>query len=158
MEDKSKELNSFISLVNDKLNFKGIVGDNNPVSIDYTLPLGDNLGYTSLELLLLSLSSCIGSAVLTFLRKMRKTITCFEIHTKGIRKEEHPTGFKTIFIEIEMVSSDVTDDDLIKVLKISEETYCPVWSMLKGNVEIVVKYAINPEGMKKADLKEMIVH
>jgi putative redox protein len=73
--DKSKELISSIRLINDKLHFEGTAGDSIPVSIDYTPPLGDNLGYTSLELLLLSLSSCIGSSVLTFLRKMRKTIT-----------------------------------------------------------------------------------
>lgn len=45
MFDKSKELNTSISLINDKLNFIGTVGENAPVSIDYTPPLGDNLGY-----------------------------------------------------------------------------------------------------------------
>jgi putative redox protein len=142
MIDKSKELNASISLINDRLHFKGIVGDNIPISIDYIPPLGDNLGYTSLELLLLSLTSCIGSAVLTFLRKMKKTINGFEINSKGIRKEEHPTGFKTIFIEINLKSPDVKEDDLNKVIKLTEETYCPVWSMLKGNVEININYNI----------------
>jgi len=142
MIDKSKELNSSIILVNDKLNFKGIAGDNIPLSIDYIPPLGDNLGYTSLELLLLSLSSCIGSAILTFLRKMRKSINGLEIHSKGIRKEEHPTGFKTIYVEINLNSPDVSEEDLKKVIKLSEDTYCPVWSMLKGNVEIEITYNI----------------
>jgi putative redox protein len=140
--DKSKVLNTSIKLINDKLNFKGIVENSIPVSIDYTPPLGDNLGYTSLELLLLSLSSCLGSSILTFLRKMKKTITGFEIHSKGIRKEEHPTGFKTIIMEINIKSTDTTIDDLNKVIKLSEETYCPVWAMLKGNVEIEIKYNI----------------
>jgi putative redox protein len=143
MVDKSKELNTSINLINDKLNFKGIVAGNIPVSIDYTSPLGDNSGYTSLELLLLSLSSCIGSAILTFLRKMKKTIKGCEIHSKGIRKEEHPTGFKTIIITINLKSADTTADDFNKVVKLSEETYCPVWSMLKGNVEIEIKHNIS---------------
>lgn len=142
MIDKSKELNTSINLINDKLNFKGIVEKNIPVSIDYTPPLGDNLGYTSLELLLLSLSSCVGSSILTFLRKMKKTITGCEIHSKGIRKEDHPTGFKTIIMEINLKSTNTTVDDLDKVVKLSEETYCPVWAMLKGNVEIEIKYNI----------------
>ena len=72
MIDKSKELCTSINLINDKLHFMGAVEGNPPVSIDYTPPLGDNLGYTSLELLLLSLSSCIGSSLLVFLRRMRK--------------------------------------------------------------------------------------
>lgn len=143
MIDKSKEINTSVILINDKLNFKGVVEDNNPVSIDYTPPLGDNLGYTSLELLLLSLSSCVGSAVLTFLRKMNKTITGFEIKSKGIRREEHPTCFKEIFLEIHIKSSNTTEEDLNKVLKLSEDTYCPVWAMIKGNVEVNIKNFIS---------------
>ena len=45
MIDKSKELNTSIRLVNNRLNFIGTAGENEPVSIDYILPLGDNLGY-----------------------------------------------------------------------------------------------------------------
>jgi putative redox protein len=122
MMDKSKELNASVTLVNDKLHFKTKVGENEPISIDYTPPLGDNLGYTSLELFLLSLSSCIGSSVLTFLRKMRKTITGFEIHSRGIRREEHPTCFKTILLTIVLKSSDTSVEDLKKVVKLSEDT------------------------------------
>jgi len=143
MIDKSKELTATVKLINDKLNFSGIADGNESVSIDYIPPFGDNAGYTSLELLLLSLSSCIGSAVLIFLRRMRKTISGFEINSKGIRKEEHPTGFKTILLEIIIKSPDVSESDLEKVLKLSEETYCPVWSMMKGNVEININYKIN---------------
>lgn len=102
MTDKSKELNSTIKLINEKLHFEASIGDNKAISIDYTPPLGDNMGYTSLELLLLSLSSCVGSAVLTFLRKMRKTITGCEIQANGIRREEHPTCFKHILLTINL--------------------------------------------------------
>jgi len=140
--DKSKELNASVTLVNDKLHFKTKVGENEPISIDYTPPLGDNLGYTSLELFLLSLSSCIGSSVLTFLRKMRKTITGFEIHSRGIRREEHPTCFKTILLTIVLKSFDTSVEDLKKVVKLSEDTYCPVWAMIKGNVDVEIEYHI----------------
>jgi putative redox protein len=143
MSDKSKELTASVRLVNGKLHFEGNVDGNEPVSIDYTPPLGDNLGYTSLELLLLSLSSCVGSAMLTFLRKMQKTITACEISATGTRREEHPTGFKTISLFINLTSPNTTTDDLEKVLKLSEETYCPVWVMLKGNVEVIVRYSFS---------------
>jgi putative redox protein len=142
MIDKSKEVTTSITLVNDKLNFSGTVEGNSPVSIDYIPPLGDNLGYTSLELLLLSFSSCLGTAMLTFLRKMQKTTTGFKISAKGIRNEEHPTGFKTIEIDISIHSSDVKRDDLTKVVQLAEEKYCPVWAMIKGNVAIDFNYTI----------------
>jgi putative redox protein len=142
MSDKSIELNSSITLVNSKLHFNAIVENNEPISIDYTPPLGDNLGYTSLELLLLSLSSCVGSAVLTFLRKMKKNITGCEINAHGIRRTEHPTCFKNIIITINIKSTDTSDDEIEKVIELAEERYCPVWAMLKGNVEIEIKHKI----------------
>ncbi|MBI5403094.1 MAG: OsmC family protein [Ignavibacteriae bacterium] len=134
--DKSKELLAKVVLINNKLNFSGTADSNPPVSIDYTPPLGDNLGYTSLELFLLSLSSCVGSAVLSILRKMKKEIKGFEIESKGIRKQEHPTGLKTVYLNININSSDVKDEDMEKVIQLSE-SICPVWSMVKGNVEVV---------------------
>jgi len=142
MVDKSKELYSSIKLVNGKLNFIGTVDGNEPVSIDYITPLGDNLGYTSLELLLLSLTSCVGSAVLTFLRRMNKTIINCEIKAQGLRREEHPTGFKNISVEILIESPDLTNEDMIKVIKLTEDKYCPVYSMVKGNTDIHINYKI----------------
>jgi putative redox protein len=147
MIDKSKELTASVRLVNDRLHFSATVEGNKAISIDYVPPLGDNLGYTSLELLLLSLSSCIGSAVLTFLRKMNKTIISCNINTHGIRKQDHPTGFKSISVEINIQSSDVKGNDMQRVIKMAEDTYCPVWSMLKGNVEVDIKFNVLPYRM-----------
>lgn len=142
--DKSKELNAKVVLINDKLNFTGTADSNPPVSIDYTPPLGDNLGYTSLELFLLSLSSCMGSALLSLLRRMKKDIKGFEIISKGIRKQEHPTGLKTVYLDINLISSDINDEDMEKVIQLSEGI-CPVWSMIKGNVEIINSVNIKKE-------------
>ena len=142
MIDKSKELITSLVLLNEKVHFEGKVDSNEPVSIDYVPPFGDNLGYTSLELLLLSLSSCVGSSILIFLRKMKKDISGLEINARGIRKEEHPTGFKSIILKMILKSNNTTTEDLDKVIKLSEETYCPVWSMLKGNVEISIEHTI----------------
>jgi len=141
--DKTKELEANLVLMNNKLHFRGTVEGNDPISIDYIPPHGDGLGYTSLELLLLSLSSCIGSGLLTFLRKMRKTILDFEIHTKGLRREEHPTAFKTIIVTIKIASPDITEAELTRLLALQEETYCPVWSMIKGNVDIQVHFILS---------------
>jgi putative redox protein len=43
---------------------------------------------------------------------------------------------------IDLKSPDTSESDFNKVLKLSEETYCPVWAMLKGNVAIEVSYNI----------------
>lgn len=142
MTDKAKELNTNLKLINNKLHFTGSVDGNDPVSIDYTPPLGDNLGYTSLELLLLSLSSCMGSAILTFLRRMNKTISNCEIQARGIRKEEHPTGFRHIYVSISISSADITEEDMNKVISLAEDKYCPVWSMIRGNASVETTFDI----------------
>lgn len=136
--DKSKELVVDINLLNQKLHFSGWVNGNDPISIDYIDPLGDNLGYTSLELFLLSLSSFMGSAILVLLRKMQKNIEAFEMKASGIRNEEHPTGFKSICLQIKLSSRNTSAEELEKAISLSKETYCPVGSMLKGNVEIKI--------------------
>jgi putative redox protein len=136
--DKSRELETTLVLLNERVHFHGTVEGNDPVSIDYMPPVGDNLGYTSLELLLLSLSSCVGSAVLTFLRRMRKNISQFEIKAHGIRRTEHPISFSKITLEIRMQSPDVTKEDVAKVIAMAEEKYCPVWDMIRGNVPVEI--------------------
>ena len=142
MTDKSKELHASVTLINDKLRFEGTAAGNDPLSIDYTAPLGDGLGYTSLELLLLSLSSCMGSSVLTLLRKMNMKVTKFVIHTNGVRKDEHPTGFGTIGMHIDVASPDMTEEGMQKAISLAEEKYCPVFSMLKGNVTVATNFTI----------------
>ena len=142
MNDKSKELTASVKLVNEKLLFSGLVEGNEPVSIDYIKPLGDDMGYTSLELLLLSLSSCVGSAVLTFLRKMNRKVSGCEIHAHGWRREEHPTGFNKIELGIVLISPDATPADMNKVIALAEDKYCPVYSMIKGNVEVAITFTI----------------
>jgi putative redox protein len=139
---KTDVLNVNLNLLNDKLHFNGKSRTNTPVSIDYTPPYGDNLGYTSLELLLLSLSSCVGSSILLILRKMRKTITGLEINSSGVRRDQHPTCFKTITVNFKLKSEDTQPEDFEKALKLSEESFCPVWAMLKNNVEIITNFEI----------------
>jgi len=140
--DKSKEVISSVELINDKLNFKGGVEDNQPVLIDYVPPYGDGNGYTSLELFLLSLSSCLGSSILSLIRRGGKTVKGLKIESKGYRKEEHPTSFKTVEIKIFIKSSNVESIDVDKAIKVSEDMLCPVWNMIKGNVEVNVIYEI----------------
>jgi putative redox protein len=142
--DKSKELIASVMLINEKLCFEGNVTGNEPVLIDYVPPLGDNLGYTSLELFLLSISSCVGSAMLVVLRKMQKKVQTFEIVSKGIRRQEHPTGFVSVNFTVLIQSADITYEEMEKVTSVCEGI-CPVLSMVKGNVEISYNYKITTQ-------------
>jgi putative redox protein len=137
-----QELKVSMNLVNDRLHFIGKSRKNEPLSIDYVPPQGDNLGYTSLELLLFSFASCVSSTVLPLLRKMQKTINGFESTARGIRRETHPTSFEKINLELILKSPDTVEAEFEKLLKLAEEKYCPVWDMIKNNTEVSVDYKI----------------
>jgi putative redox protein len=129
-------------LLNEKVKFKGVSGSNPEIIMDYTPPIGDGEGYTSLELFLLSLATCSGTAITVLLRKMRKDISGFKIEAKGSRREQHPTYFETIHLVFNLISKDADAEDLEKAIKLSEESLCPVWNMVKSEVEISYEYHI----------------
>jgi putative redox protein len=71
-----------------------------------------------------------------------KNISGFKVNAKGIRRDMHPTSFQKIFLEFILNSEDTEDSDIQKAIQLSEETYCPVWAMLKNNVEVISEYKI----------------
>jgi len=135
-------LNTEIKLVNDKIHFIGKANANEPINIDYASPIGDDLGYTSLELFMLSLSSCVGSSLALLLRKMNKTVSGLEIGAQGVRRNQHPTSFERITLDIVLTSDDLTNQSVDRALALSEDSICPVWAMIKNSVEVVINYTI----------------
>ncbi len=138
----SNQLTAVATLLNDKVKFSGISKDNPQIIIDYDQPIGDGEGYTSLELFLISLATCSGSAISLILRKMHKDVGGLKVTAYGERREEHPTYFQKILIHFELTSKDAEDADMQKAIKISEDSICPVWNMVKNNVEISSEYQI----------------
>jgi putative redox protein len=126
-----------VELVNDKVRFSGSTRGLPPVSADYFPPLGDGQGYTGLELLLLSLAVCSGTAVLPLLRRMGKTVSGLKVSAAGRRRSQHPTSFERIDIEFALSSPDAAAADLQKAVAMAEGAVCPVWAMLKGSCDIV---------------------
>ena len=131
-------------LTNDKVQFTGSAGTNPPIIFDYYPPAGDGQGYTGLEGFLTSLAACSATSVLAVLRKMRKNVAALRVNAKGIRRDQHPTCFQKISLEFVIDSPDVAAADLQRAIQISEESLCPVWAMIKNNVEVVTAYQIKP--------------
>jgi len=135
--DKSKKLQVTLNLVNQKVQFHGAAEGQSPVLIDYMPPLGDNMGYTSLELLLLSLSSCMATSLLLFIRRSGKTIDSLKVRTEADRRLEHPTILTDIHIRFYFSSPDLKESDFEKCLALAEEMYCPVFAMINGRTKII---------------------
>lgn len=131
-----------VELVGDKVLLRGSTRGLPPVDADYFPPLGEGRGYTGLELLLLSLAACSGTAILPLLRRMGKTVTGLKVRAAGKRRSQHPTSFERIDLEFTLISPDAGPADLEKAVSLAEGSICPVWAMLKGNVEIAWKASV----------------
>ncbi|UCE41177.1 MAG: OsmC family protein [Candidatus Aminicenantes bacterium] len=78
----------------------------------------------------------------SLVKKDGKNVSGFQVNAKGLRQDQHPTSFHKIFLEFVLNSRDAMDADVQKAIQLSEESICPVWAMVKGNVEIVTEYKI----------------
>jgi len=135
-------LKANIHLINDGIKFSCKSNDNPEIITDYYPPLGNNEGYKPLELFLISFGTCVSGTIIPLLRRFKKSIDKYFVDIVGIRRNEHPTSFEKIIISILIYSKDVEDTDLEKAIKMSEDKYCPIWSMIKNNVEVEIKYKI----------------
>ncbi|HEX9135773.1 MAG TPA: OsmC family protein [Nitrospirota bacterium] len=138
----ASQLEVTVNSTNQKLGYTGALRSLSPIAIDYIPPLGDGQGYLPLEMLLMSLGACSGGTVGLLLRKMGKAVASIKVNVKGTRRDQHPTSFQKIVLEFAVHSADVKDGDMQKVIKLAEESVCPVWAMVKGNAEIEAEYKI----------------
>lgn len=125
-------------LINDKVKFSGVSRYNQEIIIDSV----DGEGYTPLELFLMSLATCSGMTLALLLRKMYKEVSQLKVIASGERRATYPTYFKSIHIIFELASKDVQTDEIESTIKLMEESLCPVWNMVKSNVEISCEYKI----------------
>ncbi len=136
-------LTAKIQLLNEGVKFRSVVEGKSEVITDYLPPYGDGLSILPLELFLISFGTCVGGVVLPLLRRMSKQLNDFQISVEGKRREEHPLSFEEIKLVFTVVSEDVVEEDINKAMSLAEEKLCPLWAMIKGNVNIKYEVCIN---------------
>lgn len=138
-----KTLEVTLRTLDNKVKYAAVAGENAEIAVDYYPPIGSGEGYTSLELLLISFSTCISTAVLSLLRSMmRKSVESLSATASGTQRDDHPKTLADINVVLTIRSQDVTREDVDKSLALSEDKICPVWALLKGNVAVNVSYVI----------------
>ena len=129
--------------IDDKVRWSAKARENPEIVIDYLPPIGTGNGYTSLEVFLASFGSCVGSVLLTLLRhRMKKSVSGISAVAKGTVREEHPKAFQHILLLLKISATDLTEQEVRQALKAAEETMCPVWAMIKGNVAVDIDIEI----------------
>lgn len=129
--------------LDEKTKFSATARENPEIIIDYFPPIGSGNGYTSLELFMASFGSCVSSTLLSLLRfRMKKKVDGVIVEVQGTVREEHPKALKHILLDLTFKSKELSETEALDALKAAEEKMCPVWSMIKGNVDVDVKIAI----------------
>lgn len=91
------------------------------------------------ELLLSSLGACGAVDITIMLKKRKKTILEFITETEGTRRDEPPRSFTKLHCHYRVTSPDVTEEELLKIAKLSLEKYCSVADSLKATVTCSVE-------------------
>jgi putative redox protein len=137
----AEQLEVTVHSTDEKVQCAAVARSNPAVTFDYRAPLGNGQGYTGLEGLLMSLAACSGTTLVYLLRKMDRNISGFRVNAKGIRRDQPPTSLEKIYLEFIIISRDTEDPHMQKAIKLTESV-CPVWAMMKGNVEVVTDYKL----------------
>ncbi len=131
------------TLMDDKMKFACTAGAHSLVT-DYTPPYGGGNGPTSLELFLASLCSCLGGSMAVLLRHGGRRLNGITVSAAGTRRETHPTSFEHIDLQVHVQSPDVSQADIDHAVTLSEERFCPVAAMIKGNVSLTITAVLDP--------------
>ncbi len=137
-----------VILTNQQVQFTGMSKFNpdSPIAFDFSPPIGDGQGYNGLELLLMSFAGCSGTTIVYLLRNMGKNVSGLKVKAKGIRRDQPPIKFETVFLEFILRSTDTIDEDIQKAIQLAEDSVCPVWQMVKNNVVVSTRYRIDASG------------
>lgn len=125
------------------LTFVGKADSNHWVTIDGPKEFfGSEAATRPMELFLISFGSCTAIDVASILKKKRVDFQKFEVNLSGERSNEHPKVFTKINIEYIFTSENIRNEDIERAIKLSQDKYCPISSMLNKTVEISYSYRI----------------
>lgn len=94
------------------------------------------------DLLLVALAGCMGMSLTTILRKMKQSISSYEIHIQAEKNQRPPYIFTAIQLEHVISGLDIAPAALQRAITLAEERYCSVGIMLKETVHVTHTFRI----------------
>jgi putative redox protein len=121
-----------------------VTAGSHSLTTDYPLNAEESgIGPRPLELLLGSLASCAGGAMVALLRRAGQTVAGLTVTACGDRRAEHPTVFTSIALDY-VVRGPVDPAVVASALAQSEERICPIWAMLKPGTALTSSFRVEP--------------
>ena len=106
------------------------------------------------ESLMLSLGGCLSIDMVSFLRKMRCTVTGFKIDLSGERNTEPPQYYKAIHMDVYIKGRGLTEGKVQRAVSLSQDKYCSVHHSLRPDMKITVQCHITDDPDGEDTIKE----
>ena len=131
-----------LTRVGQRVHFEAVSGDHPNLSIpfDYVPPLGENNGLAGLEALQMCFCGCVSTAIVALLLRQGKSISSYNVHAEGIRREQ-PISLSKILFHVSVAGEGISSSDMEAILAQAEQI-SPVWLAIKGNVEVETSFEI----------------
>ncbi|MCK9460071.1 MAG: OsmC family protein [Proteobacteria bacterium] len=117
------------------------------LTTDYPLAPGEKAaGFRPMELILVALAACAGSAVGLLLGRMKQPMQGLDVNVRAERCDEHPTVFTAIAMEFVFRGAGLDPAAIERVIAQADDQLCPVWAMVKASTPITTTYRIVEAG------------
>jgi putative redox protein len=100
-------------------------------------------GPSPMEAVQAAVAGCTGMDVVLILGKMRKTLDSFRVEVEAERRREHPRIFTGMELTYHLSGPDLDADSVTRAVRLSQEKYCSVTSMLRPPVEMTYRIVLN---------------
>ena len=96
-----------------------------------------NQGGSPVETVLAALAACSGMDVVSIAVKKRQTIDQYEIHVRGVQRDEYPQVYSEIDVTHSFVGQNLSEAALRRCIELSATKYCPVNAMISAGATVV---------------------
>lgn len=103
-----------------------------------------NTGAKPIELVALALAGCTAFDVIGILRKKRQQVTGYEVRVEADQTPNPPQVFTKVRIRHIVIGTDVSAQAVEDAIRLSEERYCSVGTMVKLSAELHTTFEIVP--------------
>ncbi len=93
-------------------------------------------GPTPMEAFLQATAVCGAMDVVSILKKRRKEIAFFEVDVEGERAGTFPKIFDNIMITYRIGGDSITQEEVQKAMKLSDDKYCSIINMMIPDVKV----------------------
>ena len=139
------DLTTTVELQHD-MAFRATTGTGHELTMDAGPAVGgSNSAARPMEMLLAGLGGCTGMDVISILRKMRQSVTGYEVHVAGDQAREHPRVFTQIEVEHVVRGRGLNVEMVKHAIELSATRYCSVRAMLVAVARIQERYRVVDE-------------